>query len=716
MIQGKKFEKARKTAKEWLAKMTLTEKIGQLSQFGTSIYSDDENTYSDHFAEGKVGSYLTIKGAEKTNQVQKELLSKTRLPIPAVFADDVIHGYRTTMPTPLAQSCTWDPAIVEDCGSVQAKEAYRDGIRWTFTPMIDIARDPRWGRIMEGFGEDPFLCSRLTEAAVSGIQGKEIGEKDKLLSCLKHFVAYGACIGGRDYNSVDICEQTLRDVYLPSFKAGVDAGAATLMSAFNDINGVPATANRHTLHDILRKEWGFNGFVVSDAGAINELLNHGFASDPKHAAELAFTAGVDMNMAGDLYNDMLPVLLEEGKVTMEQIDDAVVRILTLKIMLGLMDEPYTEEEDNSRECYFSPEHRAVSREAGKHAIVLLENDGVLPLKKNQKIALVGPLMDNKEHVLGGWACLDDPSKTVSILEGMIEAFGEEQIIAAKGCDIEGDNREGFAEAVAAAEKADVIVAVMGEHRSMSGEAMNRSDIRLPGIQEEFIHTLAQTGKPIVLLASSGRPLVLTNVREKANAMLMMWQLGTETGHAVADVLTGAHNPSGHLTATMPWSVGQIPINYSHFNTGRPALNVCWFESKYMDAPIDPLYPFGYGKSYTEFAYSNAKLDKESISMNETLTVTVDVTNTGDVAGHDVVQLYVRDMVGSRVRPIRELKGFEKVWLEAKETKTLTFTISPADLAFTNNEMQTVTEPGDFQIFVAHHALDSDICLPFCITC
>lgn len=715
MIQGKNFEKAKKTAKEWLAKMTLTEKIGQLSQFGTSIYSDDENTYSDHFAEGKVGSYLTIKGAEKTNQVQKELLSKTRLPIPAIFADDVIHGYRTTMPTPLAQSCTWDPAIVEDCGAVQAKEAYRDGIRWTFTPMIDIARDPRWGRIMEGFGEDPFLCSRLTEAAVSGIQGKEIGEKDKLLSCLKHFVAYGACIGGRDYNSVDISEQTLRDVYLPSFKAGVDAGAATLMSAFNDINGVPATANRHTLHDILRKEWGFNGFVVSDAGAINELLNHGFASDPKHAAELAFTAGVDMNMAGDLYNDMLPVLLEEGKVTMEQIDDAVVRILTLKIMLGLMEEPYTEEDD-SRECYFSPEHRAVSREAGKNAIVLLENDGVLPLKKNQKIALVGPLADNKVDVLGGWTCNEDTEKTVSVLEGMIEAFGKENILYAKGCEITEMSKDGFADAIAAAEKADVIVAVMGESRSMSGEAMNRSDIRLPGIQEEFIHTLSQTGKPIVLLASSGRPLVLTNVRENANALLMMWQLGTETGHAVADVLSGSHNPGGRLTASMPWSVGQIPINYSHFNTGRPALGVCWFESKYMDAPIDPLYPFGYGKSYTEFAYSNAKLNKDSICMDETLTVTVDVTNTGDVAGHDVVQLYIRDMVGSRVRPTRELKGFEKVWLEAKETKTLTFTVSPADLAFTNNEMQTVTEPGDFQVFIAHHALDSDICLPFCITC
>lgn len=713
------YEAARERAEELLSRMTLTEKIGQLSQFGTSIYSDNEQTFDDHFAEGKVGSYLTIKGAARTNGIQRDLLKATRLPIPALFGHDVIHGYRTTFPTPLAQSCSWNPELTREGCEVAAREAYRAGLKWTFSPMVDIARDPRWGRIMEGYGEDTYLCSRFAEAAVRGYQGDgETVGKDHVFACMKHYIAYGACIGGRDYNTTDLSLQTLHDVYLPPFKAGIDAGAATVMSAFEDINGVPATGNRYWLTDVLRGQLGFKGFVVSDAGAVAELIPHGFAEDLKDAVRLAYGAGCDMIMAGDPYNDYLPGLIEEGKISMEQVDASVLSVLTLKYLCGLMDEPMVDED--GEDCFFCEAHMDAARRAARETAVLLENDGILPLTpsamKGKRIALVGALAgeEGKKHLLGGWACLCDSAHTVSIEEGLRKAYGADtEIVTLRGCGITcGESREEQAAARAdiraaaeAAANCDVIVVAVGEEAGMAGEANSRSDIGLPGLQGELVDALIATGKPVVLLVSAGRPLILTPYKDRVAALMLIWQMGSEAGDAVADLLSGAVSPSGHLTTSQPVSVGQVPIYYNHVNTGRPALGKWPFEAKYRDCQIPPLYPFGYGLSYTSFAYEDIRLSATEMPQDGEITVSLTVRNTGDCDGATVVQLYIRDLVGCTVRPVKELKGFEKVFLKVGESREVTLRLPATALAFHDPAMNPVVEPGSFKLWVGESCAD-----------
>ena len=706
------YNEARKRAEELLKKMTLAEKTGQLSQFGTSIYSDDEQIFSDHFAEGKVGSYLTIKGASHTNSIQRDLLKATRLPIPAIFADDVIHGYRTTFPTPLAQSCSWNPEVTRKTCEISAKEAYRAGIKWTFSPMVDIARDPRWGRIMEGYGEDTYLCSRFSEAAVKGYQGdgEKIG-KDHIYACMKHYIAYGACIGGRDYNTSDLSLQTLHDVYLPPFKAGIDAGAATVMASFQDVNGVPSTGNKYLLTDVLRGQLGFNGFVVSDAGGVVELIPHGFAEDLKDAVRLAFDAGCDMIMAGDPYNDFLPKLIDEGKITTEQLDRAVLSVLTLKYLCGLMDDPLVDED--GEDCFFCDEHMTAARTAAEECAVLLENNGILPLTpenyKGKRVALVGSLAgyDGKVHLLGGWSCLSDHNHTVSIEEGLKKALIGCEIVYSRGCGItvSDDDNITIAEAVKTSAECDVIIAVVGEEAGMSGEANSRSDLTLSGNQHELIESLIATGKPVVLLVASGRPLVLTPYKDKAEAMMLIWQMGSAVGDAVANILTGTVSPSGHLTTSMPVCTGQVPIYYNHTSTGRPALGRWPFESKYRDCQIEPLYPFGYGMSYTAFSFEDITVSDNKMAKDGKLTVTLTVRNTGNFDGASVVQLYVRDLVGSCVRPVKELKGFEKVFLKSGEGKTVTLTLSASDMAFHNFNMEKVIEAGKCKLWVGQSSND-----------
>lgn len=729
IMNSKAYEEARKKAEALLSTMTLTEKIGQLSQFGTSIYSDDEQTYDDHFSEGKVGSYLTIKGAARTNGIQKALLNATKSPIPALFADDVIHGYRTTFPTPLAQSCSWNPELTREGCEISAKESYRAGLKWTFSPMVDIARDPRWGRIMEGYGEDTYLCSRFSEAAVRGYQGdcETIG-KDHIYACMKHYIAYGACIGGRDYNTTDVSMQTLHDVYLPSFKAGIDAGAATVMSAFEDINGVPATGNRYWLTDVLRDQLGFKGFVVSDAGAVVELIPHGFAEDVKDAVRLAFGAGCDMIMAGDPYNDFIPQLIEEGKISIEQVDSSVLSILTLKYLCGLMDEPYVDE--SGEECFFCEEHLEAARRAAHETAVLLENNGILPLTpesvKGKKIALVGALAgeEGKQHLLGGWSCLCDPAHTVSIEEGLKNAFGAStEIFAYRGCGITCGNsseelkleREQIQKAVQEASECDVIIAVVGEEAGMSGEANSRSDLTLPGCQGELIEALLSTGKPVIMLVSAGRPLILTPYKDRVAALMLIWQMGTEAGNAVSDLLCGKVSPSGHLTTSQPVCTGQVPIYYNHVNTGRPALGRWPFEAKYRDCQIPPLYPFGYGLSYTNFEYDNIKLSSDEMSKDGSIDISLTVRNTGKYDGATVVQLYIRDLVGSTVRPVKELKGFKKVFLKVGESSDITLHLESSALAFHDPNMNFIIESGKFKLWVAESCADERHEFDFSIT-
>lgn len=700
------YEAAREKAQALLETLTLTEKIGQLSQFGNSIYSDDEKRYEDHFREGKVGSFLTLRGAEKTNKIQSDLISTQRTPVPAIFADDVIHGYRTTFPTPIAQSCSWDPELTSKLCAAAAKEAYAGGLKWTFGPMVDIARDPRWGRIMEGFGEDTYLCSRFAAAAVKGFQGDgEVPVKDHLLACMKHYAAYGACVGGRDYNTADVSPETLHEVYLPPFKAGIDAGAATVMSAFNDVNGVPATANHYLLTDVLRGQFGFKGFVVSDAGAVGELIAHGYAADPKDAVCKAFNAGVDMLMAGDMFNDNIPALLDEGKISMEDIDRSVLSILTLKYLLGLFDNPFVDPE--GEKIFFCGEHLALAREAGAKCAVLLENNGILPLKGVKSIALTGPLTHpcGKAHLLGGWCGIADPSRTVTIEDGLKDALPDSEITVIPGATFVHMEPDEISAIAAQAAGSDVIIAVVGEENGMAGEAGSKSDLNLCGSQEELVLALCATGRPVICIVSAGRPLVLTKLKDKVAALLNIWQPGTEAGNAVADLLTGKAVPSGHLTTSFPFTVGQVPIYYNHPSTGRPANGRWRFESKYMDCPIEPLYPFGYGRSYTEFEYSDITLSAGSIPADGELEISLTVTNTGGYDGEAVVQLYVRDLVASRVRPVKELKGFKKIFLKRGASSRAVLSVKASDLAFVNSKLEWIVEPGQFKLWVAEDSSD-----------
>ena len=685
-----------------LSQMTLQEKIGQMTQLNVETTDAIKQMVRD----GKIGSFLNFRGSEATNAMQKIAVEESRLRIPIIFGNDVIHGYRTIFPIPLGEVASWDPELVKKAAVVAAREAAAAGTHWTFAPMVDIARDPRWGRIAEGAGEDPYLGAVMARARVQGFQGKDLADPATVVACPKHYVAYGGAEAGKDYNTVDISMNTLREVYLPPFEAAIRAGARTLMSAFNDLNGIPCTANRYTLTDILRNEWNFKGFVVSDWTSINELLNHGIAATLAEAGCKALDAGVDMDMVGRAYLDNLPQLVKDGKVTMQQIDEAVRRILRIKFQLGLFDNPYTDLK-RENEIILSDEHIEAARDVARKSIVLLKNEkNLLPLKKDIKsIAVIGPLADDKQSPLGSWSCEGKVEDVVTPLEGIkAKVSPQTKVTFVKGCEIRGEKKSGISDAVKIAKNADVAILVVGENANMSGEAASRSSLDLPGVQHELIKAIHEAGTPVVMVLMNGRPLAISWEAENIPAILETWFLGIQTGHAIADVIFGDHNPGGKLPVTFPRSVGQVPNYYYHKNTGRPPTDHK-FTSKYIDMPVTPLFPFGFGLSYTKFEYSNLKIIPEKINGNQPVKIQVDVKNIGDRAGDEVVQLYICDVVASLSRPVKQLKGFEKITLAAGETKTVEFKISPKKLGFYNQKLKYVVEPGLFKVWVGTNSAE-----------
>jgi beta-glucosidase len=690
--------------------MTLEEKIGQMNQYNGDwaatgpITSDGDK--QDQIRKGLVGSMLNVTGVEHTRQLQ-EMAMASRLKIPLLFGQDVIHGYRTTFPIPLAEAASWDIGAIGSSARVAAKEAAAAGVHWTFAPMVDIARDPRWGRVMEGAGEDPYLGSLIARARVQGFQGKKLGDTDAVMACAKHFAAYGAAIGGRDYNSVDMSLRTLWEIYLRPFKAAADAGAATFMNSFNDLNGIPATGNRYLQREVLKGKWKFKGFTVSDWGSVGEMVAHGFVKDKYEAALAALTAGCDMDMESRSYIKNLSTLVRNGKVPLTLIDDAVQRILTKKFEMGLFDDPF-------RFCngtraaaeWDNPENLQIARQMADKSIVLLKNDhGLLPLSRSTRtIALIGPFIKSVRDNLGFWSYEwpDDSSRIVSPWAGIQKKIGSNTtLLYAKGCDVLDSSRAGFAEAVSIASQADVVVLNVGEARDMSGEAKSRSSIRLPGVQEELIQAVQATGKPVVVMINAGRPLIFNWTADHVPAILYTWWLGTTAGDAIADVLFGDYNPSARLPMSFPRTEGQIPIYYNHFSTGRPARNDLDvnYVSAYTDLPNDPQFPFGFGLSYTSFSYSDIELNTTTFKPGQSLTATVTVTNTGKTDGQETVQLYVRDLVGSVVRPIKELKGFKQVFLKTGESKKISFTLHAEDLRFYNDKLEYIFEPGEFKLYI-----------------
>jgi beta-glucosidase len=645
---------------------------------------------------------LNINGAEYTRKIQKIAVEESRLKIPLIFGYDVIHGYKTIFPIPLGESASWDPEAAERSARVAATEAAAAGQHWTFAPMVDIARDPRWGRIMEGAGEDPYLGSRFAEARVKGFQGNDLSDVTTILACAKHYAAYGNAQAGRDYYTTDMSDNTLREVYLPPFKAMVNAGVATFMSAFNDLNGIPATGNKYLIHDILKTEWNFKGMVVSDWGSIAEMIPHGIVANKYEAGDLAFNAGVDMDMEGNVYLAEMPNLLKDGKITMAMIDESVRRILRLKFMLGLFDDPYRySNSEREQQTLLKPEFLAEARDAARKSFVLLKNDKqVLPLDPAVKsIALIGPAADAAQDMIGNWSGRGEGKHVITLKQELETRLGASKVITVKGANFNDSDRSGFAAALAAARRADVIVAACGEAGMMSGESMSRAEIDIPGVQEELILELAKLGKPMVLVLFNGRPLILTRVNAAVPAILEAWIPGTMTGPALCDVLFGEFNPSGKLPVTFPYALGQVPIFYNHKNSGRPGSQDQKFTSRYIDVPNDPLFPFGYGLSYTQFAYNNLILNESIVADEKPLEVRIDVKNTGTRAGTETVQLYIRDLVGSVTRPVKELKGFKKVTLKAGEVQTVSFTLTREDISFYNRDMVWGTEPGKFKVFV-----------------
>jgi beta-glucosidase len=697
--------------------MTLEEKIGQMNQYSSDFAATGPITKDGdkqtQVRKGLIGSYLNVTGAERTRSLQ-EIAMQSRLKIPLLFGQDVIHGYRTIFPLPLAEAASWDLQAIELSARIAAIEASAAGIHWTFAPMVDIGRDPRWGRVMEGAGEDPYLGSLIAKARVNGFQGKGFGYTDAVLACVKHFAAYGAAVGGRDYNSVDMSPRMLYETYLPPFKAAADAGAATFMNSFNDLNGIPATGNRFLQRDILKGQWKFKGFVVSDWGSIGEMVNHGYAKDNYEAAMLAANAGSDMDMESRAYIQHLARLVKEGKVKMSMIDDAVRRILRKKFELGLFADPYKfSNVEREKQQWNNPQHLAAAKEMAAKSIVLLKNEKqLLPIsKQTKKIALIGPLVKAIKEHLGFWSYDwdDDSVRVPSLYQSIQNKVGSNtQLLYAKGCALTDTSREGFAEAVNVAANADVVVIYVGEKRDMSGEAKSRSNIHIPGVQEELIKAVAATGKPVIVLIAAGRPLVFNWTAENVPAILYTWWLGTKGADAIADVLFGDYNPSGKLPMTFPRSEGQIPIYYNHYNTGRPAKSETDFNyvSAYTDLVNSPQYPFGFGLSYTQFEYSDIQLNKSSFKSGETLTATVTVTNNGNYDGEEVVQLYTRDIAGSVVRPVKELKAFQKIKLKKGESKQVQFKLTANDLRFYNDQLQYIYEPGEFHLFIGGNSRDA----------
>lgn len=701
-----------------LSRMTLEEKVGQLNQY--SFYAVDDASRAQS-RQGLVGSWLNITDPSQCNALQREAVENSRLHIPLIFARDVIHGFRTIFPIPLGQAAAWNPEMVEKGARIAAEEASSAGIRWTFSPMVDIARDPRWGRVAEGFGEDPLLTSRLGAAMVRGYQGSDLSAPNTMAACVKHFAGYGAVEGGRDYNTTWLPEPLMRDVYLPPYKAGIDAGAATVMCSFNDLNGIPPSGNEWLLRNVLRDEWGYTGAVVSDWGSINEMIAHGYAADRHHAAALAANAGVDMDMEGHCYDSSLLCEVQKGDVSEETLDALVANVLRLKYRLGLFDNPYVDE--SAAPVAYLPESLEAAQHAVEESAVLLKNTGILPVDMSsvKKIAVIGPMADAPHDQAGTWVFDLEKSHSVTPLEAL-RNVASEKIIYSPGLAFSRDrSTDGFKDAVKAAKKADVVFLFAGEEAVLSGEAHCLTDITLPGAQSALIAEIKKSGTPLVLVVQAGRPLVLGKDAELADAVLYLFHGGTMTGPGVVNLLTGKVNPSGHLPMSFPRTSGQIPVYYNHKNTGRPATKITYVddipleagqtstgcESFYLDAGVDPAYPFGYGLSYTDFAFSAPRISSTSVPVDGSLTVECDVTNTGSREGQQVVQLYIRDLVGSMTRPVRELKDFRKISLLPGETRTVSFTLPVSALSFTGRDMRPTVEPGEFQLWVSPDSATGD---------
>jgi len=715
-----------------LSIMTLEEKAGQMNQYngfwevtGPLPKDGDAALKYEHLRSGRVGSMLTVRGVEQVRKVQEIVVNESRLGIPLIIGFDVIHGYKTLSPIPLAEAASWDMEAIRRSAEVGAAEAAASGINWTFAPMVDISRDARWGRVMEGGGEDPFLGSKIAAARVKGVQGKDLSDPLTVAATAKHFAGYGFAEAGREYNKADIGNSTLYNMVLPPFKAAAEAGVRTMMTGFNTLDEIPVTGNKFILRDILKGKWAFDGFVISDYASIEEMVVHGFAKDEKMATKIAVEAGVDMDMEAYSYVNEIMDLVKEGSLDESLVDDAVRRILRVKFELGLMDDPYKYlDEQREKEVVGNPAHHEAVLDMAKKSIVLLKNENnLLPLNKNgQKIALIGDLADDKNSPLGSWRIASDDNTAVSVLEGMQKYTGN-KLTFVQGAPLvvseesfltelrfNTTDKSGFPAAVKAAKNADVVVMVLGEHGFQSGEGRSRTNLDLPGVQQELLEEVYSANKNVVLVLNNGRPLTIDWAAKNIPTIVEAWQLGTQTGNAVAQVLYGDYNPSGKLPMTFPRNMGQTPIYYNHQNTGRPqdpdpGANMVWW-SHYMDIENTPLYPFGYGLSYTSFKYDNLKLNKVKYAMGEEVQVAVDIHNTGSFDGKEVVQLYIRDLYANTVRPVRELKGFELVDLKKGEKRTVNFTLTQAELGFYNNQGEYVIEPGEFEVFVGGNSVDT----------
>lgn len=709
-----------------LAQMTQEEKIGQLqivnpSIFGTFEETIDEliekltegvisvaqfesmprNYHEQEIRAGQLGAMGGVTDADKANELQRIAVEESRLGIPLLFGLDVIHGFRTGFPIPLAEACSWEPEMLERSAQIAAREAASAGINWTYAPMVDISRDPRWGRVAEGAGEDTYLGSVMAAARVRGFQGTDLKDPQRVLACPKHLAAYGAAVGGRDYNTVSLSAQALHEFYLPPFRAACEAGAGTFMAAFNDINGIPCSANPELMQDFLRQSCGFEGFLVSDANAVAECQTHGFAADKTDASVKTLRAGLDMDMSDGTYWNALPRALAEHRLNERDLDQAVRRVLGVKFKMGLFDQPYRTTPQQQESTLLSAEHLAVARDMARRSIVLLKNENqTLPLKKNcRRLAVIGPLADDRPGMLGTWAIGAHEDEVTTILKGIQDAASEScEILYARGCDILSPDKDQIAHAAAIADQSDFIIAVVGESSDMSGEAASRIDLNLPGVQQDLLKALHDTGKPLIVLLVNGRPLALPWVEEHAAAILEVWQLGTQAGSAIADVLFGDYNPSGKLVMTVPYAVGQVPIYYNHPQTGRPAGKIK-FTSKYIDGPAAPLYPFGYGRSYTTFEYSDLSLPEGPLTFDAKICISATLRNTGAFAGEEIVQLYTADLLASRVRPVRELKGFAKIKLQPGQSETVRFELDPQTLGFYDDQLTYTLEPGQFKVWI-----------------
>ncbi|HXE80400.1 MAG TPA: beta-glucosidase BglX [Vicinamibacterales bacterium] len=714
---------------ELLAQMSLDEKIGQMNQASSTFdvtgpppTEAAQKQLYEHLGSGRLGSMLNVVGAEATRKAQQLAVEGSRHRIPLLFGLDVIHGYKTMFPIPLAEAASWDLEAIERSARIAATEASAAGIHWTFAPMVDVSRDARWGRVMEGSGEDPYLGAQIAAARVRGFQGTNLAALDTIAACVKHYAAYGFAEAGRDYNTVDLSENTLQNLVLPPFRAAVDAGAATVMNSFNEIGGIPATGSSYLQREVLKRDWGFQGFVVSDWGSIGEMVAHGFAADLRDAARAAITAGSDMDMESRAYIAHLADLVKSGAVDVRLIDEAVRRILRVKFALGLFDDPYRYS-DPAREArtLLAPEHLAAARDVARKSIVLLRNErNLLPLSKSvRSIAVIGPLANDKDTPLGSWRAQAEPNSAVSVLEGIqaavspdtkVEyAVGAPLVVGERAFHLplkyNTTDRSGFPAAVAAAKAADVVVMALGEDSFQSGEGRSQVDIGLKGLQEELLRAVFAVNRNVVVVLMNGRPLVLTWMAEHVPAIVEAWHLGSQAGHAIADVLFGDYNPSGKLPMSFPRHVGQLPMSYNHKSTGRPGPSDTVFWSQYTDSPNSPLYPFGFGLSYTTFTYDRLRLSANELARDGRLDVTVTLTNSGRRAGVEVVQLYIRDLVASTTRPVKELKGFQRVELKPGESRDVTFTLTPADLAFFTANRRWEAEPGEFKVFVGGNSRD-----------